>query len=364
MKDYERLNKEIILKLENKLERLYSGLSGDAARIVAPYLKMKIPFDKLSKAKQKEIILKIEKKLEAFGGALNNELDKAIKQSIALSDEKNDEILFAALAGLGVATAKKVIAKIRKDRQNRTGELLDAYRVMVSKNVNGLTLSDRVWNLNDGNIETITHYIKSGFGEGKSAAAITKDLKTFLKEPDKLFRRVRNDDGKLVLSKPAKDYHPGQGVYRSSFKNARRLAASEINRAYRMNDSMRWKTTDIVTGYEIKLSKAHPVKDMCDTLKGKYPKNFVFTGWHPQCFCYATPILLEDDEFDKYIDATLEGKDFDTSKSKNTVKNMPSGFHKYVSENKQRISKNKTAPYWVQDNFKGGNINSELNIND
>lgn len=30
-----------------------------------------------------------------------------------------------------------------------------------------------------------------------------------------------------------------------------------------------------------------------------YPKDFKFEGWHPQCFCYVTPILVSEDEMAK-----------------------------------------------------------------
>lgn len=58
---------------------------------------------------------------------------------------------------------------------------------------------------------------------------MTRDLRNYLQHPDVLFRRVRDQHGILRLSQAAKDYHPGQGVYRSSYKNARRLTATETN---------------------------------------------------------------------------------------------------------------------------------------
>ena len=51
-----------------------------------------------------------------------------------------------------------------------------------------------------------------------------------------------------------------------------------------------------VLGQRIQLSKNHPKKDICDKLAGDYPKDFVFDGWHVQCFCFATPILIDEDE--------------------------------------------------------------------
>jgi hypothetical protein len=44
---------------------------------------------------------------------------------------------------------------------------------------------------------------------------------------------------------------------------------------------------DFVVGVEVRLSVNHPVADICDELKGKYPKAFSFTGWHPHCRCHT-----------------------------------------------------------------------------
>jgi len=46
--------------------------------------------------------------------------------------------------------------------------------------------------------------------------------------------------------------------------------------AYRTAEQTRW-----CVGYEIKLSQSYPWHDACDTLAGKYPKTFKWTGWHP-----------------------------------------------------------------------------------
>ena len=47
-----------------------------------------------------------------------------------------------------------------------------------------------------------------GIRSGKSAAAMTRDLRQYLQHPDKLFRRVRDEHGLLKLSQVAKDFHP------------------------------------------------------------------------------------------------------------------------------------------------------------
>jgi hypothetical protein len=61
--------------------------------------------------------------------------------------------------------------------------------------------------------------------------------------------------------------------------------------AYRSADVARWEKLDFVTGYEVKLSNNHPEYDICDELAGKYPKTFVFKGWHPNCYDDVTEVL-------------------------------------------------------------------------
>ena len=102
---------------------------------------------------------------------------------------------------------------------------------------------------------------------------------------------------------------PRQGVYRSSYKNALRLTATENNMAYRTADHERWNDLDFVIGMEIKLSGNHPIEDICDEMCGVYPKTFKFVGWHPFCRCYAVPKLADEDEFIARQQALIDGEE-------------------------------------------------------
>jgi hypothetical protein len=82
--------------------------------------------------------------------------------------------------------------------------------------------------------------LDSGLRDGTPAIETAQELKQYLKYPDRLFRRVRDKHGALHLSKAAAAFNPGRGVYRSSFKNARRLTATETNMAYRTADHERY----------------------------------------------------------------------------------------------------------------------------
>ena len=141
-----------------------------------------------------------------------------------------------------------------------------------------MNLSQRVWKYAEELKDAMELGIDVGLGEGKSAQQLSRDLRQYLNEPDRLYRRVRDKGGNLRLSKAAKMYHPGQGVYRSSAKNAQRLTRTEINMAYRESEYLRWQQLDFIVGIRVMLSNNHTIKnskgepvpfvDICDTLAG------------------------------------------------------------------------------------------------
>jgi hypothetical protein len=223
---------------------------------------------------------------------------------------------------------------------HRNADALDKF---INRRIAGMNLSDRIWRITNQARREIELAIDISIREGNSAAELARLVKKQLNEPDRLYRRVRDKGGNLVLSKAAKAYKPGIGVYRSSIKNAQRLARTEINIAYRTADYERWQELDFVVGYEIKLSNNPNHCPMCERLKGKYPKWFKFTGWHPQCRCFMIPILISDSDFQK----NLLKKKYSSSKE---VKVLPKNFTDWIRANKEKI--NKSAPYFIKDNPK------------
>lgn len=152
----------------------------------------------------------------------------------------------------------------------------------AQRKVGWLDLSQRVWNITDTFHKEVETAMDIALRDGTPANRLATDLKQYLKHPDKLFRRVRDEHGQLQLSKRAKEFHPGAGVYRSSYKNARRLAVTETDMAYHKADNERWRQLDFVLGYEVQVSGTNPnVCPLCVELAGKYPKDFEFVGWHP-----------------------------------------------------------------------------------
>lgn len=107
-----------------------------------------------------------------------------------------------------------------------------------------------------------------------------------------------DEDGKVHFIKTEMDL-VGRGVYRSSRKNALRLAATEINMAYRYADNVRWQSEPFIRGIRIRLSGNHtlngkPFYDICDELQGDYPKSFMWSGWHPRCYSDDSEVLTTE----------------------------------------------------------------------
>ena len=191
---------------------------------------------------------------------------------------------------------------------SRNKEAVDAF---FSRNEahGGLNLSQKVWRCTGRLKDEMELALSVSLGRGDSAATVSRHVRQYLKEPERLFRSVRDAEGNLKLSKKAAAYHPGRGQYRSSYKNAMRLTRTETNMAYRAADCNRWSRIPFVVGMEVKRSN-HPFGcEVCESLKGKYPKDFVFTGWHPQCRCYIVPVLASEEERMAYHRAVLKGED-------------------------------------------------------
>lgn len=270
-----------------------------------------------------------------------------IKAEWTLANDKNN-IIVSKVFG-------RHVDKLTPEQQKKYFSTNDnAMKAFQQRKVGGLNLSDRVWRYTEQFKEEIEMGLDIGIRSGRSANEMSRDLRQYLKHPDKLFRRVRDEHGQLHLSKNAKAFHPGQGVYRSSYKNARRLASTETNIAYRTSDHLRWQQMDFVVGIEIHLSNNHtlngkPFHDICDELAGSYPKNFKFTGWHPHCRCFATSILKTQKEMDEDTKKILKGEPT-TSESENTVKDVPEAFKDWILNNKSRIETAVSMPYFISDN--------------
>jgi hypothetical protein len=158
----------------------------------------------------------------------------------------------------------------------------DALKAFQNRKDKGFNISAKLWQQSMIYKEELEAAISCAIQKGTSAVTLSKRISQYLLDFPSLQKDYKEKYGS---AKHLKDCE-----YRSI-----RLARSEINMAYRTAENERWKQMDFVVGYEIKLSPSHhhrmPHGDICDRLAGKYPKDFVWTGWHPNCYSNDSEVL-------------------------------------------------------------------------
>lgn len=356
-------------KYVKMVDILYKGAISDISQLAAKVGAIPAT-DQFSFSKNPAISQQVDGVIQKLASRIQAVIETGDREQWDAACAKSNAFLSAIMR---TSALPKPLLQSYQDRN------LEALAAFQERKINGLGLSERVWNyvsLLKQEIETVADtsqaYMHNGIntpeamekveralGSGLSADDLSREVRSCLKEPDKLFRRVRDKYGNLHLSKNAKLYHPGQGVYRSSYKNAMRMTRSEINMSYRQSDYLRWQQLDFVVGLRVQLSgnhtclgkdgKPHPFYDICDILAGDYPKDFKFTGWHPQCRCIATPIMKPYDEWNedrKHIDE----KAYRQLPASNEVTDMPQTFKDYIRENQKRIAGWSSTPYYIKDN--------------
>lgn len=351
--EYERKLRRNIAALQARIDRIFRKAAEEAARIGISIHDLPegriFSFDDYPKT-----LKQVERLLDALHSSVQTTVTDGIRLGWSLADDKNDALV-RRVFGKGADSLTPAQQRVFLARN------ADALEAFIARKTAGLSLSDRVWRYTNAFRSEIEMGLDLGIRNGLPASQMARELKKYLQHPDKLFRRVRDKHGMLHLSKAAAAFHPGLGVYRSSYMNARRLAATETNIAYRTSDHIRWQQLDFVVGIEVHLSgnhtrlgrdgKMHELSDICDDLAGKYPKDFTFTGWHPLCRCIATPIMKTEKEMAEENRRFMRGEEpIPSSDSVNTVKDVPEAFKSWIENNQERAKGWASMPMFIRDN--------------
>lgn len=293
---------------------------------------------------------------------LNDDLTATIEQGSKDAWLRANTAADAVVAAMANNNAQ--LAALLNDGQNKP-QNDRALRAFQQREMQGLKLSDRVWRATEGMKLDMERAVEVSLAEGVPAQKLSERVRELLKEPHRLYRRVRDKGGNLRLSQAAQKYHPGTGVYRSSYKNAMRVARTEVNMAYQASDSERWTRSWWVKGIRVSLSNNHtspdskgrpaPLVDICDDLAGDYPADFKFTGWHPQCRCFATAITCKYTDIRDYYRRKRAGEDMTGYTPPGAITEPPKQFTDWVTANKSRLSvaaKRGTTPYFIANNAK------------
>lgn len=322
---------------------------------------------------------RVQQQVETLLRQLHAVTTAAIKQGIELEwEQANEECDKLVQSCFGREVLKDPAFDAYTSHNER------AMNAFIARSERGLNLSDRVWKSVRQLRDEMEVAITVSVGEGASAQQMSRRVREYLDDPDLMFRRfrykagvkeIKDDTGKVIGEVPIygrkwkkrikkedgsygwidydrDSYRTGAGVYKSSAKNAMRVARTETNIAYRRSDNERWSQMDFVLGQRIQLSRQHPKKDICDKLQGDYPVEFVFEGWHPQCFCFVTPILMDADEMRKARQARLRGETY-TPRAKR-ITDYPQAFKDWCADNAENITVSHDVgqdPYFVRHNY-------------
>lgn len=277
--------------------------------------------------------------------------ESGITDGVALgySHDKADLGSLSILSDKALSVARKVAA--------------DTFIASRLKSAKGLNLAQTIWNYcqqTKSEFEVaMSNVLADGLKKGTSAETLGRHIRQYLNDPDRMYRRyhtvqrLANGQKKDVVTWRRKRVingkvrfveepleKVGRGVYRSSRMNALRVARTEINSAYHNARNERWANEPFVIGQYIHLSPQHdPEKDedICDELQGYYPKDFKWSGWHPNCMCTSDPIMVYGEERKALIRRLMNGEDISDYVSPNRVKDVPEQYRRYIETNSEKI---------------------------
>ena len=321
---YSELNSRLA-KYVALVEEIYEQLNLEAAKLVGNTgysSDAEIPFKWSDYPQTKKRISDIQ---EQFVEDIHAVIYRGTSEEWKNSNEVQDLLVNAVLKSYDA----QVDGEKYKMYYQTNSEALQAFQQRKDK---GYAISDKLWQQSSLYKQELEEAISCAIQKGTSAITLSKQISKYLLDFPQLQTDYKERFGKASKANDCE--------YRSI-----RLARSEINMAYRQAENQRWQQMDFVVGYEIKLSGSHHVDDICDQLKGKYPKTFIWTGWHPNDMCYKIPILKTEEEFWAW-----DGRGEATTDSVNEVKDVPEGFKQWIDNNIHRAKSWESTPYFIRDN--------------
>ena len=328
-KQYDKLNKRLA-KYALLVQKIYDALNLKAAKMAESVRFKDGEFRFVDYPELKKSIADLQIQ---FANDLQAVIFRGTSDEWKNSNEAQDLLVNKVL--------KAYTATIDKEKYKVYYEVnSDALKVFQNRKIKGLTVSDKLWIQSEGYKKELEDAISCAIEKGTSAVTLSKQISKYLHDFPSLKKDYKEKFGKAATSQDCE--------YKSI-----RLATSEINMAYRTAENERWNQMDFVVGYEIKLSGNHNClgvpkgrfNDICDTLAGKYPKDFNWSGWHPMCRCYKIPILKTEEEFWAW-----DGREDVNTTSKNKVSDVPANYKLWIRNNEDRITNANSLPFFLKDN--------------
>jgi hypothetical protein len=304
------------------LEKLLAETAGKLRKDIAD-----VPRGALGERYRRDALASLESSLDEFRDHYKELLDAGIIESARIVEQRERELLQAALADPNALPAPEraglLLESGRIETSLRNVPMVALERAYARTYTDGLKLSERLYNLDTAARKGAADIVTEGLATGMSAhrmglrleALLTSDVEhqrsvKLLADRITERRAVRKANAALPEgTKPKK--LPSRGVDNVAYR-ARRIARTEINTAYREghiaaatdeNGNLR----SYISAIGWRLSPAHPRIDICDVWAGddtedlgpgNYSPDNVPPG-HPHCLCYTVSLLaaLPDEQF-------------------------------------------------------------------
>lgn len=297
--NHAQVTREMLHKLQLAFEkacedvvRILAGIDGD------PRLTAQRQFWKMKRDQLREI-----------AEGLNNGFADALKDGMNLVTLNAAEV--SELAETMLLTSHGYDA-VLVSPEFRTLPLAAVDHVWKRIGTDGLTLSDRIWNLEKHVWRRIDGIVLSGIARGQSAVEMARELQRDIlgiKRPGDIPENLRWTSG---ISRSVR----GRG---SIHYNALRLARTEIGNAYHEADVMAAMASKVVLGMKWNLSPAHGRYDVCDQLasqdvyslgSGVFPPSSVPLYPHPNDMCFITREIKPVSDWGKKVPRMQPRKKF------------------------------------------------------
>jgi len=235
------------------------------------------------------------------------ELEASLRQSVArftegLSGQLQEAIQEVVNAGTGFSRS------VTLDLLKRTGwdgghlrEIFaqvnrQAVEAIWARTRYGLYLSDRVWKAGENLRTTMRDIIQEAVATGQDAVKTARILEQY----------VRTDARTLAKQYPNMMNRMAGRIPGNITYEALRLARTETTAAFGEGTIAAARVSPSYQGMKWVLSKAHPMRDICDDLasmdnglgRGVYsPGNEPPFPAHPSCLCHLIPVHMQPEDF-------------------------------------------------------------------
>ena len=192
---WEKRHQQNVASYERQIDKIFQSAAREAAAVVsiAGVVKPDKPF---SFADYPVTRKRVEKLLSGLKNNLTAVIVNGIESEWTLANNKNSELANQVFGDNAENLTEEQSRKYYSSNDT-------ARQAFVERKTSGMNLSDRVWRYTEQFKSEIEMGIDIGLRDGLSADELSRELRQYLRYPDKLFRRVRDEHGVLQLSKAA-----------------------------------------------------------------------------------------------------------------------------------------------------------------